>query len=251
LSQLNSIKTILLSTMSSKTAPSSTLSARVYEVLKNKIISGELAQGAKLTEEALSKEFQISRGPLREALRSLESVRLITRIPHAGIRVVTLTTKLMQDIYTVREALEGMSARMAATKMSDKEIAELNELLNDHAKDIERKQGKVYFQYEGDLDFHYKIAAACSNEWLEDILSNELYQLLRMCRHRSGQIPNRPSKALNEHRQIAAAIENRDPELAEMLMRRHISGAWLQVRDFLISDEQAESNPAVVSKVAQ
>jgi len=233
------------------TPSSSTLSARVFEILKGKIISGELAQGTKLTEESLSKEFDISRGPLREALRSLESVRLINRIPHAGIRVVTLTTKLMQDIYTVREALEGMSARLAALHMSDQDISELKQLLEDHAQDIERKQGKVYFQYEGDLDFHYKIASASSNEWLEDILSNELYQLLRMCRHRSGQIPNRPSKALTEHRQIAAAIENRDPELAEMLMRRHISGAWLQVKDFLVSDEPLDSDQNKMTAVAK
>jgi len=66
-----------------------------------------------------------------------------------------------------------------------------------------------------------------------DLLSSELYQLLRMCRQRSGQAPERPLKAIHEHRQIVNAIANRDQELAELLMRRHISGAWDIVKELL------------------
>jgi len=111
---------------------SATLSAKVYETLKNKIINGEIAQGSKITEDGLSKEFGISRGTLREALRQLEAVRLISRVPHAGIRVVTLTYEMMHDIYTVREALEGMSARLAAENMSPTEVNSLFSLLDAH-----------------------------------------------------------------------------------------------------------------------
>lgn len=213
-----------------------TLSAQVFNTLKTNIIEGVIPQGSKLTEDGLATEFGVSRGPLREALRQLESARLIVRIPHAGIRVVTLTQNLMQDIYTVREALEGMSARLAAQHMPSTAIAELWQLLDEHAVEIDKKNGKLYFQNEGDLDFHYKIAVASNNQWLMELLGSELYQLLRMCRHRSSQLPNRPTKALNEHRQIVQAIENRDPELAELLMRRHISGAWQQVKNCLNND---------------
>ena len=67
-----------------------------------------------------------SRGPLREALRRLESIRLLVRVPHAGMRVVTLTSEMMEEIYTVREALEGMSARLAAERISEDDIIILN-----------------------------------------------------------------------------------------------------------------------------
>lgn len=216
-----------------------TLSERVFNDLKEEIIAGRLDQGAKVTEDGLAKKYGISRGPLREALRRLEAIRLLVRVPHAGMRVVTLTPEIMEEIYTVREALEGLSARLAAERMSDEEIVSLFELLEKHEKSIQQTQGKKYFQREGDLDFHYRIAKASNNNWLIDLLSSELYQLLRMCRQRSGQTPERPLRALKEHKNIVEAIANRDAELAEMLMKRHISGAWKIVKKVL-NDEQIQ-----------
>lgn len=218
-----------------------TLSDQVFTELKEAIIKGDLAQGCKITEDEIAKQYGISRGPLREAIRRLEGLRLLVRKPHAGVRVVTLTHSMMEEIYTVREALEGMSARLAATRMSDDEITDLQQLLKNHESTINQSQGKEYFQREGDLDFHYRIAQASNNQWLMDLLSNELYQLLRMCRHRSSQTPERPIKALAEHKQITEAIAQRDPELAEILMRRHISGAWKIVKDIL-DKENLENN---------
>lgn len=217
-----------------------TLSEQVFSTLKEAIVSGELPQGSKITEDELAKKYGISRGPLREAIRRLEGLRLLVRKPHAGTRVVTLTHSMMKEIYTVREALEGMSARLAATRMSDSDINELRQLLVSHESNIEQSEGKEYFQREGDLDFHYCIARASNNQWLIELLSSELYQLLRMCRHRSSQTPERPIKALNEHKQIVEAIANRDPELAELLMRRHISGAWKIVKYIMSSDGSNE-----------
>ena len=214
-----------------------TLSEQVFNELKEAIIKGKLPQGSKITEDEIAKQYGISRGPLREAIRRLEGLRLLVRKPHAGVRVVTLTHAMMEEIYTVREALEGMSARLVATRMSDSEIGELRTLLNNHESTIDQSQGKEYFQHEGDLDFHFRIAQASNNQWLMDLLSSELYQLLRMCRHRSSQTPERPLRALREHKQITEAIANRDPELAELLMRRHISGAWKIVNNLLANEE--------------
>lgn len=214
-----------------------TLSEKVFQTLKEDIVSGNLEQGSKITEDELAKQYGISRGPLREAIRRLESIRLLVRVPHAGTRVVTLSAEMMQEVYVIREALEGMSARLAATNMSEEGIAELEALLKRHEKSIKESLGKEYLQDEGDLDFHFWIARASGNEWLMQLLSGELYHLLRMCRHRSSQTPERPLRALKEHRQIVEAIANRDPELAEMLMRRHISGAWKTVRTLLREDK--------------
>ena len=73
-----------------------------------------------------------------------------------------------------------------------------------------------------------------------DYLNNKLYQVLRMCRHRSSQMPFRVEPALHDHYAIVDAINNRDPELAEILMRRHISGAWKIVKNLLDKEKIEE-----------
>ena len=139
----------------------------------------------------------------------------------------------MEDIYTARESLEGMAARLAARRMSQTEIDALSDLLDQHEANISETAGNAYYQREGDIDFHYRIALASKNQWILENLHGELYQLIRLCRHQSGQVPMRAQMALDQHRQIAAAIARRDEELAEILMRRHISGAWEIVKKIL------------------
>lgn len=204
----------------------STLSDKASSRLTQAIITGELAQGQKLSEADLATRYGISRGPLREAIRQLEGMRLVHRVPHAGARVVTLNQQTMADLYSVREALEGMACRRAAKQMTDEEIQELFKLLDTHGQQIEAVGGQQYFQSEGDFDFHYHIAQGSRNQLLIDLLAGELYQLLRMCRYRTSRLATRTRPALKAHRQIVEAIANRDGELAELLMRRHISGAW-------------------------
>ena len=210
-----------------------TLASRCFDSIKADILGGQLAQGAKIVESDLALKYGISRGPLREAIHRLEQMKLIVRVPHAGSRVVTLDVNMMQDIYTAREALEGMAARLAARLMPADEIEALTALLDQHANNIREADGNVYIQSEGDIDFHYRLALASGNRWILQNLHGELYQLIRMCRLQSGQVPERAHIALEQHRQIAAAIANRDEELAEILMRRHISGAWEIVRNIL------------------
>ena len=210
-----------------------TLARRTFDSIKGDIIDGELPQGSKIVESDLALKYGISRGPLREAIHRLEQIKLIVRVPHAGSRVVTLDSKMMEDIYVAREALEGMAARLAARLMTETEVAALLDLLDQHEAAIAETDGKAYFQHEGDIDFHFRIAAASRNRWILENLNGELYQLIRMCRRQSGQVPARAPAALTQHRQIAAAIAARDEELAEILMRRHISGAWQIVKRIL------------------
>jgi DNA-binding GntR family transcriptional regulator len=223
----------LLTASTEELLESPTLARRTFDSIKADIIDGQLAQGTKIVESDLALKYGISRGPLREAIHRLEQIKLIVRIPHAGSRVITLDTKMMEDIYTARESLEGMAARLAARLMPDTEIAALSTLLDQHEASISETEGKAYFQREGDIDFHFRIAVASQNQWILENLNGELYQLIRMCRHQSGQFPSRAQIALDQHRQIAAAIERRDEELAEILMRRHISGAWEIVKQIL------------------
>ena len=207
--------------------------------LAQSIVTGELAQGQKLNEAELAERFGMGRGPLREALRHLEGMRLVTRVPNAGARVVVLDRKTLSDLYAVREALEGMACRIAATQMTDADIDQLRKLLDRHEAQIKKEGGKVYAQNEGDLDFHYQIARGSRNQMLMDMLGSEQYQLLRMCRYRTSRNAERTRPALQQHRQIVEALAQRDGELAEMLMRRHIQGAWRSISEMIDKEEAA------------
>lgn len=202
-----------------------TLSDRVFARLQDDIVLGKLKPGTKLGETELATRYGVSRGPLREAIRRLESRRLVERVPHAGARVALLKESDLVEIYRVREALEGMAARLAAENMSEAEIAGLAELLAQHEQQPGVQDDTEYFQREGDLDFHYRVIQGSHNATLIDLLIGEMYHRVRMYRYQVATAANRPQKALAEHRRILEAIETRDGEMAELLMRRHISRA--------------------------
>jgi len=214
-----------------------TIADQMLETLKTRIIKGEIPAGSKFTEQDLADTFKVSRGPLREALRRLEGLHLVEHVSHVGVRVINLSARELLEVYEIREALEGMAAGLAAQKMTDQDIAELKELLNQHERDIERSDGSDYFQREGDFDFHYRIIQGSKNRRLIKLLCDELYHLIRMYRYRSSTSLSRPVKALGEHRNIVSAIEDRDSEFAEILMRRHISGARKNIEEQFLYEE--------------
>ena len=193
-----------------------TLADRVFSQIQDAIVKGELLAGAKISEAELTTRYGVSRGPLREALRRLEARKLLTRIPHVGVRVVELS---------IAELLEGMAARLAAIHATDEEVTGLKALLTRHQQQTELQTGKGYYQEEGDFDFHYRIVKASRNEVLVQMLCGELYHRVRLYRYQFSVTAGRPHKAFAEHSRIIEAIENRDSELAEFLMRRHISSA--------------------------
>ncbi len=219
---------------------SRTLADRVCREIVTAIIMGDIPPGHKISEPELARTYGISRGPLREAIRRLEGLRLVVRIPHVGARVVSLSSQELIEIYHVREAMEGMACRLAAQNMTDDEIASLRNLLDEHEQSLEKTEGRSYFQKEGDLDFHYRIVQGSKNNKLKEILGGELYHLVRMYRYQFSLSSSRPVRALSEHRHIVDAIQHRDGELAEMLMRRHISAARKNIEHKLKAKSESE-----------
>ncbi len=134
-----------------------TLSDQVFWRIKEDIVTGVTPQGQKMGEAELAKHYDISRGPLREALQKLEAINLVVKAPHAGTHVVTLDAEKMREVYQMREAMEGFATRLATQVMSKNEINNLYRLLDQHEAGINDTGGKVYFQEEGDPDFHYYI----------------------------------------------------------------------------------------------
>ncbi len=193
---------------------------KTFFQLRSDIVEGDIPAGSKLSETELSTKYQVSRAVIREAINRLETCHLVERRANVGARVVSLTPDGLIQLYQVREALEGMAARLAAKNMSDEEIADLTALLDNHFQTV--KDGNSYYQEAGDLDFHYRIILGSKNQHLIEVLVNGIYHLIRMYRVQLGMAGPRVTTAFDEHKHVVQAIANRDEELAEMLMRRHI-----------------------------
>ncbi len=197
-----------------------TAADKTFIQLRTDIVEGDILSASKLSETELSTKYSVSRAIIREAINRLESCHLVERKANVGARVVALTAEGLAELYEVREALEGMAARLAATHMTDSEINDLNALLNTHLKTVQ--SGDSYYQEAGDVDFHYRIIVGSKNSHLISVLIDSNYHLIRMYRVQLGMAGPRVSTAFDEHKHIAQAISNRDAELAEILMRRHI-----------------------------
>lgn len=218
--------------------PAVTAADRVLQELLRAIVAGEIAPGSKISEPELAKRFDLSRAPLREALARLERCHLLERTPNAGARVVKLSTDNLLSLYQLREELEGLACRLAASQMSDIEIREMQDLLDQHLSSQRVREGESYYQEAGDLDFHYRIILGSKNPYLINILTDELYHLMRMYRVQLGMNGPRVSRAFDEHKAIINAIANRDGELADLLMRRHIAASRRNIEHKLTELEQ-------------
>lgn len=212
------------------TKPTGTLVDRVFDQIFEMIVHGEITFGGTLNEAALADRFAVSRGPVREAIKRLQGLGLVTKEPYLKARLVNLTIPEMIQIFQLREAVEGMSVRLATQRMSDAEIARL---LSDFSE-VQDSSAPVT------LDVHVRIAEACGNERVRKLLCDELYHLLRLYRSRSGSMPGRRADAHAEHWQILRSMRARDADLAESLMRAHIARATKGL-ERLLSDEQHEN----------
>ncbi|RUO55504.1 GntR family transcriptional regulator [Pseudidiomarina homiensis] len=221
-----------------------TASDRVLYEIQRAIVEGTIPAGSKISEPELARRFDVSRAPLREALARLERCHLIERIPNAGARVVTLTPQGLISLYQIREELEGLACRLAAEQMPETEIDELAGLLDQHLSTQRVREGESYYQEAGDLDFHYRVILGSKNPYLINMLCDELYYLVRMYRVQMGMNGPRVSRAFDEHKAILNAIANRDGELADLLMRRHIAASRRNIEKQLNELQPAKKEPA-------
>ncbi|PLC52632.1 GntR family transcriptional regulator [Pollutimonas nitritireducens] len=219
-----------------------TLSDRVYVMMADAIIRGEYPPGSRLIEINLAERYQISRGPLREAMRRLDERRLIVRTARHGARVAELSSEVLAEISMVRELLESAACRLAAENMSDDEIKQLNAIVDSDATLV--AQGETYYRTESTLDIHFCIVRGARNSIIEGLLCRELYPLIRMYRYQHKVVEGRADSALKEHRAIVDAISNRDGELAQLLMLRHLASSRKHLLDAITLNPQKQSEAA-------
>jgi len=207
------------------------LANRIFDQLLDAIYQGRLLPGSTINEVALAQEFGVSRGPVREAVRRLQGIQLITREPYLKARVVCLTAESALELFQMRMALEGVACNLATRRMSDQEIDALTaEMESDRqsrlASSTRARRPRVF-------DFHERVVRACGNQRIINALCGDLYHLLRVYRRHSGTVLERKDDAYAEHWQILRAIKARDADLAESLMRKHIERAANHLFDHL------------------
>lgn len=204
-----------------------TLRNRVCDAVRARIVSGAIPPGGPLGEERLAAELAVSRTPLREAIRQLVEEGFIEQQPRRSARVVSLTPSLVREVYEVREALEGMAARLAATRMPDAEVKRLRLELDALRPAVERGDCAD----TGDR-IHEAIFAAAGNSELQRLMA--VYRARVMwIQQVSFRVSGRLASAYREHESIARALECRDAEWAEAAARAHIRNTLEELIELL------------------
>jgi DNA-binding GntR family transcriptional regulator len=204
-------------------ADGASLSERAYQRLRRAIATGELKPGQRVMEVEVAEWLQMSRTPVREALRRLESGGMLAVEPRTGVVVASISRRAMLELYVMREVLEGTAARLCARHASDFEIMALEELVKREAQ----QQGNFEALARHNRLFHEAIHRGAHNRYLEKSLEavND-----SMCLLGPSQmlIPARAQTAKGEHAELAKYIKKRDADAAEAAARRHVRSAQQQ-----------------------
>jgi DNA-binding GntR family transcriptional regulator len=198
----------------------SSRSELAYQMLRQAIESGELKPGQRVMEVEVAEWLKVSRTPVREALRRLESEGMLAMEARNGLVVASLSRHAMLELYVMREVLEGTAARLCARNASDIEIMELQALV----KREQRLQGNLPELAGHNRLFHEAVHRGAHNRYLEKSLSavNDSMWLLGKSQM---LVPERAKTALDEHAELFDAIRKREADLAEAVARRHVQSA--------------------------
>ena len=187
--------------------------------LRAMAFDGELAAGQWIDEKALATAWQISRTPLREALKVLAAEGLVELVPHRGCRVIELTEIDADALFPVMALLEGRCAHEAAAKASDEELHQLRRLHGELERHAAAADVDGY--YRANHDFHSFVQQLAANRWLDRVTS-DLRRFMRLMRGRQLALPGRIAASINEHRVLIDAFEQRDAARAERAMHDHL-----------------------------
>lgn len=199
------------------------LRGRVFQKLREDILSGKYKEHEELKEVAIGEELGVSRTPVREAFRQLELEGLIQIVPNKGAYVTGITAKDVRDIYMIRSLLEGLCARLATEKITKEQLEEMEE--NIYLAKFHASKGHMDQMAELDNRFHDILYEACDSKMLEHTLRDYHQYVLRV-RQKTLSTNTRGLASNNEHRQIMEAIKAGDADRAEKLANEHMLNAY-------------------------
>ena len=195
------------------------LRGKVYDRIREDILNGVYKEHEELKEATLGKMMDVSRTPVREALRQLELEGLVEIIPNKGARVTGITKKDIDDIYQIRYLLEGLSARWATEYITEEQIEKMEETL--YLTEFHAKKGNFTQVYELDSQFHELMYEASGSKMLNHILT-DFHMYVTRIRRTSLALDNRSKNSTEEHRAILDAIKARDAQKAEECAHNHV-----------------------------
>lgn len=205
--------------LASKKLTQVNLKQKAYGEIRRRILNGELDAKNPLSEYQLAQELELSRTPVREAIKRLESEGLVQSIPSRGTFVAELTARDISEIYQVREQLEGFAARIAAETMSDEGIKRIEEeILLSNKLSLEGRSIEIL---DSDIRLHKQIIASTQNNRLITVLAtleNQMYRVRALFPQSSPWLES----ILVEHARIVEAIKAHDGQEAEKAMKAHL-----------------------------
>ncbi|MEL6292431.1 MAG: GntR family transcriptional regulator [Pseudomonadota bacterium] len=193
----------------------------IFEVVQSEILEGLLQPGDRVKEASLAQRFGLSRTPVREALRRLETRGLLIHEPHRGMVVAKLDASAVGELYAMRGLLDGAAARLAAQHASAVEIAAME-------LQVERDAGLVSDPARlahANRAFHAAILRAAHNRFLMKA-SDTLAEALALLGPTTLAMPDRAEQSIVEHRAIVSAIKARSADAAEAAARAHIEASF-------------------------
>ena len=198
----------------------STLHANLVERIRELVIEGDLEPGAKVPERILCERFNVSRTPLREALKTLASEGWLEILPHKGARVTRLSEEDVNQMFPIMGALEALSGELACANLSEEQFAEIRALHYQMVLHYTRRELAPYFQINQLI--HEKILAAAANPLLV-----QMYQTLsgriRRARYVANMSEDRWAQAIEEHEEMLSSLASRDGQSLANVLRRHLS----------------------------
>ncbi|MBS0426578.1 MAG: GntR family transcriptional regulator [Proteobacteria bacterium] len=193
---------------------------QVAATLREEIFAGTLVPGSFLDEAALCERLEISRTPLREALKVLTAEGLLRHEPRRGCFVAEVTQKDLDEIFPVIALLEGRCAWEAARNATDAELEALESMHEKLARHAKARRINEY--YATNFAIHEAIISLADNRWLAQVIG-DLRKILKLARLQQLHAPGRLDQSLSEHLAVFAALKARDSDGAEAAMRTHLN----------------------------
>ncbi|WP_420114499.1 GntR family transcriptional regulator [Pseudactinotalea sp.] len=207
--------------------PRTSLAEYVLQVLRERLAAGQLAPGEHLRETELAEELEVSRGPIREALAMLEAEGAIEIRRHRGAFVSVLTSEDVDEVHTLREAIEVLAAERAATRLTDEHVTELDRIL----AAMKVTSGSVAPQeaVRLDLSFHDVMYEAADHVRLSRVWRSIRSQVSFFLYTRNVNFPDFPTVGFPEHKELRDALCSGDPAHARAAAADHLSGAYTRL----------------------
>ncbi|KAA0549865.1 GntR family transcriptional regulator [Bacillus sp. BGMRC 2118] len=206
-----------------------TLSDDVATLIRKMILNGTLKPGERINQVQLAEQMEISRGPLREALRLLQNEGLVKHETNKGAFVTTLSHQDVYEIYTLRALLEGEAARLGASKLTKKNFRQLHYYLEEFAEALEDKD--LEREAKVDISFHQMIVRSCGHQRLISMHQQLDTQVGAMFYTVANNLPKRAGEVVENHKLLLEVLQGGNDDDIQEVIKNHYLFAMKDLKD--------------------